>query len=90
MKQVRVVETVRETSLGPRSSFVVEERRWWGWTDVSSIDGYQLGTREQVADFLRTRDTADRVVIHDLRSFPQTHPLRGGLMSIQCGRNRPK
>lgn len=61
---LRVIETIRETSLGPRSSFVVEERRWWGWQDVSSIDGYSLRSREQVDEFLRRSSVPDRVVIH--------------------------
>jgi hypothetical protein len=64
MRQVRVVETISETSMGPRSAFVVEEKRWWGWSDISTVNGYRLGDMEQVADFLRMRSTPERVVIH--------------------------
>jgi hypothetical protein len=64
MRQIRVVETITETSLGPRSAFVVEEKRWWGWSDVSTIDGFRLGSMKQVTEFLRMHGTPERVVIH--------------------------
>ena len=76
MSKVRVVETIKETSLGPRSAFVVEERRWWGWKDISTHWGYRLGSADQVSEFLRRRDIPDRVVIHEAGSVEASQEIQ--------------
>ena len=66
MKQRRLKEVIFETRSGPKSYFVVEEKRWWGWQDISTIDGYTLANTTEVEEFLRVRDTNTRVIIRPL------------------------
>ena len=58
----KVVETIVETSLGPRSTFAIYERKWWGWKDVSTFGGYELSTYKQVEDWFRIHSAGVRKI----------------------------
>lgn len=69
MKRVRIVETIRETSLGQRSLFSVEERRWWGWKCISiDYEGYHipLASVEEARKWVKRRNASDKRIIHKL------------------------